>query len=617
VLSLGKLKLRRQLGVLIGIALVMMAGTQVFFYIRFQALTRERTRRYTESLVNQVAEQISAQARNAEHGAATVAYNRHVQEYLTTDNPERKYIILLPFVQDLLAYVQSSNGAIYDIILTGTEGQTISSIRGAYEYHYDMREALIRDYGIGGEEAKTPVHTALLQDIDGEFYYAYILPVFSVNLGSSLFEKIGSCVVVSSTQALEKAAADISVSMNSSFMILDGNNTVVAGNRSEDRGRSFESLQPFTVEEVLREGVLRRGREKTIVQSRLLPDSRWKVLSLVPGGELSEELRPVRNFGLLLGALMALALLGSATALARSITRPVSRLVNFIEQVGKGGGGRLEMPAPNEVGIIAGYINRMLDTIEEDTDKLLQAQRRFHETELLKKQAELSALQNQINPHFLYNTLNCISSIALVRDVGEILTISEAMARIFRYSIKQSDLVRIRDEIGLIKDYMEIMGIRYPRRFTLALYMDEGLMELKTVKMILQPLAENAVYHGLEPKNGPGLLAISGRIVSGKALRISVEDDGIGIGRGELEELRRALNTEAPGPESAPPARRGVGLINIHRRIRLMFGAEYGITLESPENGGTGVHLLLPVLEEGDAQVRVRNIERVPARGYG
>jgi two-component system sensor histidine kinase YesM len=311
-------------------------------------------------------------------------------------------------------------------------------------------------------------------------------------------------------------------------------------------------------------------------------------------------MRSIKNFGLLLGLLMILAL--AASALIGNITRPVSRIVGFIEQIGKGSGGRLEMPTPNEVGIIAGYINRMLDKIEEDTAQLLKTQKQLYELELSKKQAELSALQNQINPHFLYNTLNCISSIALVNDVTEIVTISEAMVRIFRYSIKQSDLVRIRDELELVRDYMEIMNIRYQGRFSLTIEAPEPLAEQRTLKMILQPLVENAVYHGLERRNGPGSLAITVSEEGEETILIRVRDDGKGMGLEELARLRKALDGRA-GSGPSPEERRSVGLFNINNRIKLMFGDGYGLSIGSRENRGTEVSLLLPILPAGGVRL--------------
>jgi two-component system sensor histidine kinase YesM len=593
--SFGRLRLKQQLGILIGIALVMMTGTQLFFYFQFQALTRGRAGRYAESMVNQAAEQLYSNARNTEQGAATIAYNRHVQEYLTTEDPQRKYIILFPFVQDVLEYVQSSNENIHDIILAGTDGQTIISLKNEYQYQYDMQKTLIRDYGIDKVESKTPVHTALLENIDGIFYYAYILSIFSAKPGANLFKKIGSCVVVSNTEHLKKIVMDFSASENSGFMILDHANTIIAGNKTGEQGKAFESLYPFTLGKTGQESAISDNQKKTIVQYRLIQNSGWKVASLIPERELSRDMRPIRNFGLLLGILMILALVLAASALIGSITRPVSRLVGFIEQVGKGGGRRLEMPAPNEVGIIAEYINRMLDKIEDDTDRLLKTQKRIYELELSKKQAELSALQNQINPHFLYNTLNCISSIALVNDVTDIVTISEAMVRIFRYSIKQSDPVRIRDELELVRDYMEIMNIRYQGRFSFTIEAPDHLAEQGSLRMILQPLVENAVYHGLERKNGPGSLDISVSEAGEGEILIRIRDNGKGMGPEELARLRSALESRDGGALS-PEGRRSVGLFNINNRIKLMFGDGYGLSIDSRENGGTWVSILLPAL---------------------
>jgi len=599
--SLNKLKLKEQMGILVGIALIMMTLTQFIFFFQFQTLTRERAERYAESLVNQVAYRLSSHIRNEEQGGSIIAYNRYVQEFLTTGDTAIKYITLFPYIRDILEYVQSSNENIYDIILTDADGKIAYSLRSAYVYQNAIQQILIQDYGINSVELKMPLHTALMQDIDGANYYAYIIPVISASPGYNFLEKIGSCIVVSNTESMEGLITDIQLSENSGFYILDRDNTIMAANKREEHGKKFESLysfaidQPYAIDRNVYEDTLTDYQKGTIVQYRHLMNTGWKVVSLVPEKELSEDLQSIRRFGLFLGFVMILALVISSAAIIRNITFPVSKVINFIEQLGKSGEkNRLEIPAPNEIGIIAGYINRMLDTIEEDTGKLLNSQKKYHEIELLEKEAELSALQNQINPHFLYNTLNCINSIALVNDINEIVTISEAMARIFRYSLKQSDLVYFKDEIALIRDYMEIMNVRYPRRFTLKIYVDQQIVKLKTIKMILQPLVENAVYHGLEPKSGPGELVIRGSRVSENVLQICVEDNGKGMETSEMAELQKALSPETSRKETDTGVKRGIGLININRRIQLMFGEEYGLSIESQENKGTRIIILLP-----------------------
>ena len=595
--KLNKLKLKEQMGILIGIALIMMIATQFIFFFQFQTITRERAERSAESLVNHAADQLYSHIRNTEQGGSIIAYNRYVQEYFITNDPARKFNMLFPFVRDVLEYVQSSNENIYDIILTGADGNIIISLRSAYVYQNAIQNILIQNYKINSADSKTPIHTALLHNIDGGHYYAYIVPIFSTNPGYNLFDKIGSCIVVSNTESMTRIITDIQLSQNSGFFILDRDNTIMAANRKEENSKSFESSYAFSIDRSDYDNTLTDYQQRTIVQYRPLRDTGWKVVSLIPEKELSADLQSIRRFGLFLGFVMILTLVISALAIIRNITSPVSEVIQFIEQVGKNGESkRLEIQMPNEVGIIAGYINRMLDIIKEDTGKLLNSQSKQHETELLKKEAELSALQNQVNPHFLYNTLNCISSIALVNDVNEIVAISEAMVRIFRYSLKQSDLVCFSDEIALIRDYMEIMNIRYPRRFTLRISIDKQILKLKTIKMILQPLVENAVYHGLEPKNGPGDLDISGTVVSENVLQICIEDNGKGIETDELAELQKVLNTETSGKETGDGVKSGIGLININRRIRLMFGGEYGVGIESHKNEGTCVVISLPVI---------------------
>ena len=222
------------------------------------------------------------------------------------------------------------------------------------------------------------------------------------------------------------------------------------------------------------------------------------------------------------------------------------------------------------------------------------------------KQAELAALQSQINPHFLYNTLESIRGQAMIDDNMEIAKMVETLGLFFRYSIgRKGDLVTIRDELSNVKNYMMIQQYRFNSRFTLRIVMDESdeyAYDFFVPKLILQPIIENALFHGLEDSVDKGEVQI--RIeVTETNLVITVSDNGLGMSRDQLNQLNasiKRLNTLTETDhlaeiENSKNKRGGIALTNIQQRIQLLFGQEYGITVYSTLNHGTDVEIILPI----------------------
>ena len=225
-----------------------------------------------------------------------------------------------------------------------------------------------------------------------------------------------------------------------------------------------------------------------------------------------------------------------------------------------------------------------------------------------KKQAEYLALQNQINPHFLYNTLEGIRSEALIAGLDSIAEMTEALATFFRYTISNlENLVTLEDELANIENYYYIQQFRFGSKLDLKIQYDRDPDDDFTEMDSLQPIVENSIYHGIERKIGKGHLVI--RIsASEERLYIRISDDGRGMTDEKLKELNeklRRLDVETDVPEKEEekkPARGGIAVVNVNRRIKLLFGEEYGIHVYSKEGIGTDVIVELPLVRDGDRQ---------------
>ena len=228
-----------------------------------------------------------------------------------------------------------------------------------------------------------------------------------------------------------------------------------------------------------------------------------------------------------------------------------------------------------------------------------------------KREAQILALQNQINPHFLYNTLETIRSEAIMNGAVNAGTMAEALATFFRYTISNLDyLVQIEDELENIQNYFTIQHYRFGNKIGIQITYDEedkNILRLYIPKLIMQPVVENAIYHGIEQKLGAGQVTISISYTK-QNLDIMISDDGIGIKDTELSEINNRLWTDSEnyGYEKSEKSG-GIAIRNVNQRIKLLFGEEYGIWLNSIYGIGTDVHIKLPVvLTPDDLEKKLR-----------
>lgn len=211
------------------------------------------------------------------------------------------------------------------------------------------------------------------------------------------------------------------------------------------------------------------------------------------------------------------------------------------------------------------------------------------------KTMELLALQSQINPHFLFNTLHAINCkvISLTRGPNEISDMLEKLSDILDYSLSHpEEMVSIEKEIKNVKNYVDIQKIRYGQQFDVLWEYDENLMHKKIVKMILQPLVENSIYHGIRMKQEAGLIKIK-IFKRGEFIKISVVDNGIGMSCEKLQEIYEKLSRDWEYSEE-------IGLLNTHYRLKLTYGNRYKMTIRSKQNLGTAIYLYIPDLEKID-----------------
>lgn len=316
----------------------------------------------------------------------------------------------------------------------------------------------------------------------------------------------------------------------------------------------------------------------------------WKLVGVVPveGGFVSDS-RQIFLFGLslLLFSIFLMAFLNFR--ISAHISDPIRRLEQSIKELEAGREDvEIEEGGCYEVQRLGHSIRSMVSTMRHLMDDII-------EQEGQKRRSELEVLQSQINPHFLYNTLDSVIWMTEAGHYEEAIQMVTSLARLFRISLSRGkSIIPLADELEHARHYMNIQQIRYKNKFTTQINALPGTDGLYTMKLIVQPILENAIYHGMASAEDDGLITVTARR-EGEDLVIDVADNGLGmrpeVAASLLDEDRPEIRTSGSG----------IGVRNVHRRIRLTFGDRYGLTIFSEPDEGTTVRIRLPALDQDGA----------------
>lgn len=271
------------------------------------------------------------------------------------------------------------------------------------------------------------------------------------------------------------------------------------------------------------------------------------------------------------------------------ITKPITSLTSRIARSGvnQASFDNKYGNRSDEIGILYNEYQNMILELQDYVQK-------EYKNKLIVMDSQMRAFEAQINSHFLYNTLESINSVAEIAEVESICTMSMALGNMFRYSIKtQSELVTLQDELNHVNDYISIQMIRFSNKFSLTLDVPDELRPVRVLKLILQPLIENALYHGLQNCTSGNLITIVVKAQS-SSLIITITDNGQGMSESVLNNLNDLLNEPAKFQELGQRKKESIGIKNVHSRIQLYYGETYGIKVESQENEGTTVTIIVP-----------------------
>lgn len=402
--------------------------------------------------------------------------------------------------------------------------------------------------------------------------------IVNINTG----EMLGYVVLNMREKAFSNIYRNIGSIQDESYIIANSDGMVVSAMTES------EVLHPLP-EGALRDWVL-GSEEQNLLQSS--PSGRmllvradiskldWKLISMVPYNHLIADTKTITQLIIIIGFVCLLFAVLGASMLSNLIAKPIINLSRHMKHVNEGNLDQyLEVKSRDEIGILASGFNMMMHRVDELLSNIGQEQRE-------KREYELALIQAQIKPHFLYNTLDVIYTLSEMDRPRDVQRTTKALADFYRVVLSNGrDQITLREELNSVRDYLSIQQIRYSDVFDFKIEIEPDILGCIIPKLTVQPLVENAIYHGLKTKGSFGALTILGYLEENRVI-LRIIDDGVGMS----EERLHTLETAMRGQEKPV----GYGISSVHERIRLYFGYEYGLHITSKLGQGTEITLDLP-----------------------
>jgi len=331
------------------------------------------------------------------------------------------------------------------------------------------------------------------------------------------------------------------------------------------------------------------------VTAAKLDGTGYRLVTMVSSSDRSDLYTRTIPLLIAVGVGFAVLLMLSLSLIDRTAVLPLRDMLEIISIMRKRpeAGLSLRLRGNREMQEISGNFNRMMTKNDQLNKDLMKANVRLYQSELVKRKTDLAILVSQVNPHFLYNTLSMIKGMAYRAGSQQIVDMTNALGKVFRYCLKSPDRVTLRDEMDMLLDYLTIQQARFGGRFSVDIQVPEELMGQEMLKMTLQPICENAITHGLEMMESGGVLRITAH-ADEQLFTITIADNGEGIPEDTLAQINAKMKRISDVAALYELGTENIGIANVHGRIRLRYGEGYGLSIFSQLGEGTCVVLRMP-----------------------
>ena len=413
-------------------------------------------------------------------------------------------------------------------------------------------------------------------------------PVISISRALIDLEKDEACGILVLDQDITQfsgIATNVEIDPEETIAIIDKTSTIISSNKSLNDSVS-KTLLSVTSPGVPGFRRVEIEGENMLITYGESKEFGWKVISMLPVSVINQKGLFLRNINLSLLIILIIVSFILSILISNFITFPLKKLMLSFKKLQQGDFDvRVSIKGEDELARIGSTFNTMVANIHG----LIEQK---YEIGILRKQAELESLQSQINPHFLYNTLSSIKTVIQRRDFDKALIIVQNLSDIFRYNLNRGKyIVKFSEELEHMKKYLFIQECRFMGKYEVFFDIDEEVLDLDIIRLTLQPIVENAIYHGIEAKRGKGEIRIAAKVFKDEYY-IYISDNGPGIPEQELLQINQALDNTPEVQLKGNPEKQGI--YNVNARIKFHFGNSYGLKIVSNPNINTTVKITLP-----------------------
>lgn len=436
-----------------------------------------------------------------------------------------------------------------------------------------------------GKNLWMPMQTRDFLTLDNK---GYVLTLGKAIINIFTGSKMGVLLLNINESSLSSIYKNIGPVSHRNYYIVDQQGVIISAVNKELILKKIEDdalMQKILAQDTLTEIRVING-SKTLVTSIPFGKFDWKLVSEIPLVELTRDTAKTTVMIILIGSICLIFALLGAGILTRVIANPIVKLTKTMDKIKQGNlDVNCAVNSKDEVGLLALGFNTMIGTIKELLVNIKAEQKN-------KREYELALIQAQIKPHFLYNTLDTIFTLSKMGKEEDAQRATKALADFYRIALsKGKEIISIGEEIKNVTSYLLIQKIRYSDIFDFEVNIQEDITRYSILKLTIQPLVENSIYHGLKEKGSFGRIVVNGYSTDDRII-IKVIDNGIGM---TGEKLGKILCPREDGPET----QKFFGLRSVHERIKLYFGDEYGISFKSGPGNGTEVTVIIPLNYEG------------------
>ncbi|MFK7695155.1 sensor histidine kinase [Paenibacillus sp. HJGM_3] len=425
-------------------------------------------------------------------------------------------------------------------------------------------------------------------------FVTLIIPVFDPNT----VKMVGNLNIALSISEISNILGQARLGKTGYFFIVDSMGKIIYHPDVQFVGELLENTALHEIRLAAEYDEVKQEGKTILVSNNHSKLTGWNIVAYVPMDEMANGLNVARNSTLLIMTGIIVLSLLFTPRIVGLVVRPIRRLSQLMKRVENGelSVSAEVVPGKDEIQQLNRSFNRMTERLKELILNVHDLEMKEAHMQLRQRDALIQALQNQINPHLLYNTLEIIKSIAYIEKVPMIEKMTTNLASVYRYTSKMpGSEVPLRDELRNLQHYLEIVDIRFSPKFQSRILVDEPYMDCQIIKLSIQPIVENSVKYAVEPKSGNAVIQINAYEDQGD-LVIEVADNGNGFSEETLQRIHESFRAveEQSGRATADNTEESVGIINVHARMVLNYGAPYGVSIRSVQGQGSVVALRFP-----------------------